>query len=276
METIRTVTTFLFSGALAPFGGHPAMLSLVPLGLVMGAATLLFVKWTSNQDAIRATKARLSAYLYEMRLFPDEPLLIWKAQMGLLAANARYLGMMLVPVLAMAVPMVPIFAELECFYGHAPLARGQEAIVTMQMKAGGGQGSAAPALLAPAGFAVESPAIQIEGDRQFSWRIRALRAASGDMRFVFPGQTAGSAITKSVEAGAGPSYLSTRRVSSALDLVLYPAESRLPQGGIEWIEIRYPEATVHALGLDLHWLIWLFLLSMVSALILKKRFKVAF
>jgi hypothetical protein len=32
-----------------------------------------------------------------MRLFTDEPSLVWKAQAGLLAANARYIGLMLLP-----------------------------------------------------------------------------------------------------------------------------------------------------------------------------------
>jgi len=112
----------------------------------------------------------------------------------------------------------------------------------------------------------------VDGSRQLSWRIRALGPVSGDMQFEFPAQT----LDKSVKVGMGPQYVSERRVSSAFDLIWYPAESRLPAGPVDWIELRYPTATVHALGLDLHWLIWLLTLSIASALVLKRRFRVSF
>ena len=269
MEIARRSATTIIAGILSPFGGHNAMLSLVPLSVLLGIAMLWVFGRTSNQAAIRKVKAELQAHLYEMRLFTDEPLLIWKAQWGLLKANVRYLAMMLVPALVLTIPMVLIFAQLECFYGYAPLEPGQEAIVTVQMKGEGGQ---APVLRAPDGIAVDSPAIRMDGGQQISWRIRALRPVTGDMQFVFPDAT----IEKSVQAGMGPQYVSERRVSSALDLIWHPAESRLPAGSVDWIELRYPAATVHAFGLDLHWLIWLLILSMASGLIFKRQFRVSF
>src|ERR1035438_10722067 len=69
-----------------------------------------------------------------MRLFTDEPSLVWKAQAGLLAANARYIGLMLAPAIALAVPMVLLFAHLEAWYGLAPLPPGRETLGTVQMK----------------------------------------------------------------------------------------------------------------------------------------------
>jgi len=268
METVRKFVSALAGGILALVSGHNPMASLLPVSILVGIGMLWVFRRTSNQEAIRKAKGKLQAHLYEMRLFTDEPLLIWKAQWGLLAANARYLKMMLVPALAMSVPMVLIFAQLECFYGHAPLEPGRESIVTLQMKDGG----PVPVLRAPAGIVVESPGVRVDGGRQISWRIRALRPVSGDLEFVFPD----GVVSKSVASGNGPRYISERRVSSPFDLVWYPGEPRLPSGRVDWIELRYPEATVHALGLDLHWLIWLLILSMISALVLKRRFRVSF
>jgi hypothetical protein len=269
METARRSAAAIIAGILSPFSGHNAMLSLVPLSVLLGIAMLWVFRRTSNQAAIRKVKAELQAHLYEMRLFTDEPLLIWKAQWGLLTANVRYLAMMLVPALVLTIPMMLIFAQLECFYGYAPLEPGQQAIVTVQMK---GQGGQAPVLRAPDGISVDSPAIRMDGGQQISWRIRAVRPVTGDMKFVFPDAT----VEKSVQAGVGPQYVSERRVSSALDLIWHPAEGRLPAGPVDWIELRYPPATVHALGLDLHWLIWLLILSMASGLIFKRQFRVSF
>src|SRR5207247_7758917 len=67
---------------------------------------------------------------------------------------------------------------------------------------------------------------------------------AGDLQLVFPDQT----LKKSVHAGRGPQYLSERRVSSALDLLWYPGENRLAAGSVDWIELRYPQATVSEIG----------------------------
>ena len=260
----------LIGGILRPFSGHNAMLSLVPLSALVGMGMLWVFRRTSNQEGIRNVKARLQARIYEMRLFVDEPLLVWQAQWGLISANVRYIGMMMVPALVMTAPMILVFGQLECFYGYTPLEPGKTAIVTVQMKSTGI--GLTPALRAPEGIVVETPPVHVDGGRQVSWRIRALRPIAGDLQLVFPDQT----LKKSVHAGRGPQYLSERRVSSALDLLWYPGENRLAAGWVDWIELRYPQATVSALGLDLHWLIWLLALSMLSALLLKGRFRVSF
>jgi hypothetical protein len=264
------ITSTLASSVLAPFSAHNPMISLLLFGVLLGIGMLWVYKLTSNQEAVAKVKGRLFAHLYEMRLFTDEPALIWKAQFGLLTANIRYLGLMLLPALVMLVPMALILAQLECFYGFAPLQPGAEAIVTVQMKDPGS--TVVPVLRAPEGITIETPAVRVEDSHEISWRIRAERPVSGELQVVLPSQT----VTKSIQAGSGPQYLSERRVSSALSLLEHPAERPLPSGPVESIELRYPKATVHALGLDLHWLIWLVVISMISALVFKRRFGVSF
>jgi hypothetical protein len=253
-----------------PFNGLHPMITLIPISLLLGIGMLWVFSHTSNQEAIRKVKARLQAHLYEMRLFTDEPILIWKAQLGLLAANAKYIGLMLVPALVASVPMILILAQLECFYGHAPIPVGQDAIVTAHLK--DGAEASTPSLQAPPGIAVETPAVWIPEDREISWRVRAVGAANGDLELVFPS----GSVSKSIRTGEGPQYVSERRVGSLMDLIWYPGESRLSRGPVDWIEINYPSASVHALGIDLHWLIWLLALSMLSGLIFKNRFRVSF
>jgi hypothetical protein len=261
--------SMLFSAILSPFSGVHPMVSLIPLSLLIGIAMLWIFSRTSNQQAIKRVKAKLGAYLYEMRLFTDEPVLIWKAQWGLLTSNAKYIGLMLVPALIATVPMILIFAQLECFYGHSPLRIGSEAILTAHMKDTSG---AAPALHAPQGITIETPPVRADGGREISWRLRAAAPVKGDLELVFPS----GKVSKSILSGAGPQYVSERRVSSLADQVWYPGESRLSDGPVDWIEINYPSATVHALGIDMHWLIWLLIISMISALVFKNRFRVSF
>jgi hypothetical protein len=245
------------------------MLTLIPISLLLGAAMLWVFGHTSNQKAILAAKRRVRARLYEIRLFTDEPSLVWKAQIGLLSANARYLSLMLVPAAILTVPMLLLFAHLEAWYGMAPLPPGHATLVTVQMKTPLDM-AATPSLSAPPEIAIETPPVRAMSERQVSWRIRPKAPVSGVLRIALPG----GAVEKTIQAGAGLHYISDRRVSGLWGLIWHPAEARLPAGNIDWIEIRYPSVTMRWLGLDLPWLIWLVLFSMLSALLLKGRFGV--
>lgn len=109
------------------------MISLAAIGIGVGLAFLLVLRKLSNQDAIRKIRRQIQACLYELRLFVDEPSLVWRAQVRLLALNVRYLALMLRPALVLAVPMLFLFAVLEPFYGKAPLAISEDSIVTIKL-----------------------------------------------------------------------------------------------------------------------------------------------
>ena len=63
-------------------------------------------------------------------------------------------------------------------------------------------------------------------------------------------------------------------MGSGLDALWEPGEPRIAAPGVEWIEIAYPDATVDAWGVRLNWLVWFFGVSILAALVLKKRFGV--
>jgi uncharacterized membrane protein (DUF106 family) len=248
------------------------MWSLAPLSIVLGAVLLWAFGRVSNQEAIRRARRRLQACLYELRLFTDEPALIWRAQATLLWVNLRYLSLMLYPMLILTIPMVLLFALLEPFYGKAPLAPGEPAIVTVKMAYAIDPSLPPPLLQAPEGVVVETPPVRVLAEREVSWRIRALRPASGHLRVVLPTEI----LTKSVVSGEEPRFLSGKRVRSLWSLLLHPTEGRLPEGAVDWIAVQYPSRTIVWLGFRLHWLVWLVLISMATALLLKRRLGVAF
>jgi hypothetical protein len=245
--------------------------SLAPLSIVLGAVLLWAFGRVSNQKAIGQARRRLQACLYELRLFTDEPALIWRAQATLLWVNLRYLALVLYPMLILTIPMALLFALLEPFYGKAPLAPGEPAIVTVKMAHPIDFSLPPPLLQAPEGVVVETPAVRIPAEREVSWRIRALRPASGHLRILLPTEI----LTKSVVSGEDPRFLSGRRVRSLWSLLWHPTESRLPDGPVDWIAVQYPPRTISWLGFRLHWLVWLLLISMATALLLKQRFRVA-
>ncbi|MCD6302289.1 MAG: hypothetical protein J7M15_02050 [Anaerolineae bacterium] len=242
---------------------------LILTSIAAGVALLWVFSKTSNQPAIRATKKRLQARLLELRLYADDPRVVFQAQKYLLLENLRYFLLMLRPALFATLPMVLLLVVLEGFYGHRALMPGEAAIVTVQMRTPLPDGPA-PRLLAPDGVKVETPAVRDLDERQVSWRIRAEQSVNGQLRLL----VAGREFRKRVAAGGGFRYLARRRVRLSPEWLLYLGEAPLDGDAVEWIEIGYPPGEVSIFGLRMHWLIWFLVISMAAALLLKGKFRV--
>lgn len=252
------------------FAWAPPILGLAVLSALAGVVMLWVFGKTSDQKRMKAVKRRVYASLLELRVFSDEPAVSWRAQKSLFGANARYMGLALKPALYMAVPMVLLILHLESFYARAPLAVGREAIVTMGMAPGWEARSAAPQLVAPQGVEVAGPPVRVEAAREISWRIVPRAEVSGQLVF----RVGGSEVARGIEAGNGARYVAGKTVRSALGSLWEPAQPRVASDTVEWIEVGYPEAQPEAFGLRLNWLVWFFGISVIAALILKKRFGV--
>ena len=245
--------------------GMTALWSLLPLSILVGIAALFVFGRFSDQAAIRRAKSLVLAHLLEFRLFMDEPRLILRAQRDLIVANGRLLKHLIRPVLIILVPMVLLVAAMDSFYSRAPLPLRKPAIVTLQMK---DAALPAPSLIVPAGVVLETSAVRIVNERQISWRIRPTEPSTGALRFV----REGNVLTKSIAAGSGIQYISQKRFGSFAHFLLQPTEWPFSDAGAEWVEVRYPGAVI----LHMHWLVWFFGISTLSALVLKRRFRVSF
>lgn len=260
----------LLRACFGAFAWAPPVAVLTLLSAAAGVAMLWVFKKTSNPTKIRAAKRLVYAHLLELRVFRDEPSVMWRAQKSLLCANLRYAGWMLIPAVWLALPFAVLLVHLDAYYGRAPLPVGSDTIITMQMQAPLDSQAAAPILQTPAGVSTETPAVRILAERQVSWRIRSVAAASDDVRITLGGDT----ITKRIEAGGKARFVAGRRVSSVFDAIWHPDEARVLAHQVDWIEIRYPEARVTVFGVRMHWLVWFTLISMISALLLKRAFGV--
>jgi len=264
--------SWLFDAYISLFGGAARWVSLLPLAVLASAVMLWIFGLTSKPDAIRRAKQLLQAYLLEMRLFGDEPALVLRAQAHLLRANARYLGLMLVPVLCAGIVLLPLLAQMERFYGRGPLQPGQTALFTVHLREPVDFNSAPPRLEAPYGIRVETPAVRVAAENRVVWRLRADSEASGVLRASF----AWGKVEKQIEAGWRQRPVIVRRVSSPWDLWLRPGEGRMRDLPVAWAEIDYPDASVPLFGIRLHWVVAFLLFSTATALLLKRRFGVVF
>jgi uncharacterized membrane protein (DUF106 family) len=272
MNVFNSLINSLLSAYSAAVSWAPAAAGFAVIAALTGVVMLLVFRKLSDQERIGAAKRKVQAHLLELRIFRDEPAVMWRAQGALMKHNLRYLGLMLQPALVLALPVTLLLVHLDAFYGRAPLEIGQPAIVTLAMSRPLDPAAPPPQLIAPAGVAVETPAVRALDLREVSWRIRPLRPVSGKLQFVVNGRT----VVKDIEAGPGARFVPGRRVSSAFEGLWHPDEPLIAAPGIEWIDIRHPESSMRLFGVGMDWTVWFFVLAMVAALLLKKPLRVTF
>ena len=270
MDVFNALVNAALRGLVALFAWAPQVVGLSVLSALAGLGMLWVFRRTSDQARIRAVKREVHAYLLEMRVYADDPGATWRAQKSLVSANLRYMGLALRPALWMGLPVAILLIHLEAFYGRAPLPPGRPALVTAGLRGEAAASGPPPVLLPPPGVEVSAPPVRIVEQRQVSWRILPARPISGELRFAINGRSVG----KAIEAGGVPRFIAGRRVDSAWSALWHPDEPRIGPGGVEWVEIAYPEAYIGVFGLSFNWLVWFLMVSMLSAWLLRKRFGV--
>jgi len=270
MDLLNAFVRLIVETYVGFFPGMHPLFSLLPLSILVGIGMLWVFGKTSDQKAIARQKKRVQAFLLELRLFGDDPGLLWRSQLSLLAGNLRYMLLMLKPALYLTVPMVVLLFHLDAVYGISSVGTGRSAVVTVQTVGRLAESTVPPELSPPAGFVVETPAVRALDDGQFSWRVRAINPGSEPIRFSWHG----TSWEKSLTSGRELTYVSHRRTSSFVDALAAPGETRLEVPQIQWVEIAYPAAEIDLGGYRIHWLVWFFVVSLVAAYLLKGFFGV--
>ena len=120
--------------------------------------------------ALRVVRKRMVARLLEIRLYGDEPSLVWRAQRALIADNVRFLAVLGKSVMILALAFAALYPELDAVLGRTTLPIGQSAVATVPWT----DANAHYALSLPAGVAIETPPVHNYAAHQVSWRIRPM------------------------------------------------------------------------------------------------------
>lgn len=272
VDGINLSASRLFDLYVSLFGDAPRWVSLCILAAAAGVLMVWIFGLTSRPAAIRRARKLLAAHLLEMRLYNDEPALVGKALGRLLRANLHYLSLIVVPACCTGLVLLPLMAQLDRYYGRAPLQPGVPALFTIQGSGSVDGPDEPPTLDAPSGIRVETPAVRVAAENRLVWRILAASEASGTLRATFRWGT----IEKQVEAGRRLRPVVPRRVSNSIDQWLHPGEALLSAPGMDWAEIDYPESSVQIAGVSMHWMVAFLLFSMPVAFACKRKFGAAF
>jgi len=290
MSLLNAALRRLFDLLLYPFQSLPAAVGLTVVSLLAAVGMLWAFKKTSNQAGIDAAKRRIYAGVFEIRLFNDSFRQILRAQGGILRANLTYLRHQLKPMLFILPPLVFVVAQLQFQYAYARPAAGDLTLLTATLapdweKADGVAASASgkpqAELELPAGLVAETPALWIPSERTLTWRLRVEQP--GDQTIGL--RLGGRVYEKAFEGSQQLERRSPVRPGrSWLDQFVYPAEPPLPAGGaLERVEVTLAPAEVELPGWTVRemigipaWMTVFFILSIVFAFALRKRFGVTF
>ena len=192
------------------------------------------------------------------------------AQGHILRLNARYVLLTLKPFLVLLIPMALILIPLEGWFGFRALRPGDAA--TVVVSASGLSQPDKAAIAVSEGLVVETPALRIPATREIAWRIRSLRPGTHSVWIDVDGRR----LEKQVVVKDGLASISPARVSSASwETVLYPVEPPLPaESGIDRIDVGYPVASLSVFGLQMHWLIYFILATVVFMFALRGALRV--
>jgi len=272
MSFLNRVLVWIFDLLVLPFRGMPTIVGLTVISALVSAGMLLAFGKVSDQDALDQVKRRITAGVYEIRLYKDDLRTIFSAQFATLRHTVTYFRLSMVPMLWIMLPIVIVVIQLQFQYGYAPLEPGGSTLVTVELteeaaaRIDEGRGSDLT-LEAPQGVRVETPVVWIPSLRQAGWRVSAESPGEHELLVHIGDET----VTKSLRVAGTTALRSPVRPSGIVGQLVYPAERPVPGGSaVEDIRVAYADADVNLLGWETHWIIAFFILTMVFAFALAK------
>jgi uncharacterized membrane protein (DUF106 family) len=261
-----------FRAVVEPLARLSPMVALLVISMVTGVLLLLIFGATSNQGAIRRTKDKIKAHLLEILLFNDNLGVVFRAQGSIFVYAMKYLGLAVVPMLAIIVPMALIVTQSDHFFKSRPLKPNDTVTVSATLVEWDPELAEAISIIVPNGLAVETEALRIPETREVVWKLRALEYGDFDVLI----NTAGGTLRKRLIVSDSARCLSHAKTKPTfVGALVHSAEPPLGRDApIESIEVQYAPARMKLGPIRAHWLVHFFILAMVFALIFKPVLKV--
>lgn len=248
----------------------PVWLGLTILSVLAGILALIVFRYTSNQKAIGRALDDIKANLLALKLYKDQLRVTFQAQGQLLWAIARLQRHMLTPFLVMLGPMLLCLAQMGLRHQWRPLQSGERTLITLEFR--NETANHPDVQLEPsAGLLVEVG--PVPGGGRLVWRVRGGTPGRHSLRF----RVADNMIEKELVVGSDFQRVSAARVGRDWTAQLFhPAERTLPStSAVKSIEVLYVGVDSWIYGAN-WWLLYFFVISMLTALIFKPLFKVRF
>ena len=264
MHSLSRILTFVFDGLVLPFGSH-RLLALFVLSALAGAGLAFLFRATSDQARIRRARDVFKARVLEMRIYPDDFVLISKALAGALASQLTYLRVALKPILIVLVVALPVYFQLEARFAAAPLSPGDRALVTVTLKEGLDVRTVPSTLTANGRIEVDPRPVRVAATREVVWRTSVAEAGtSGLVLTVFD-----RPYEFSVRASRGSGVIGRARSAHGVgDALIHPGLPAIPDDSpVAALRVGYADASYRFMGRRMGWLSVFLIGSFVGALV---------
>ena len=261
LSFLNTLFTTVGDAVFAVLDLLPVWLGLTILSVAAGLVMIIVFRHTSNQAAIGRVKDEIKANLLALKLYKDQLHVTFKAQARLFWAVVRLQRYMLTPLLIMLPPMVLVLAQMGVRYQWRPLQPGERTHVRLNLTDEATFGGLAVLKPGP-GMTVEAG--PVPGAQQVIWRIHAGRPGRHTLRF----EVNGSTYTKELVVGQPGERVSAERPNGRWTAqILHPVERPLPRDApLQSVEVLYPGVELWIHGAN-YWLLYFFVVSMLSAIV---------
>ncbi len=272
LDIVSRVMVWLGDVAFGLLSVFSPTVGLWIISALTGVGMLLIWRYTSNQDAIGDIRAKISAHLLATRLFKDNLSVTFRAQRQIIWQAIRLLGYSFRPMLIMFVPFVLVMVQIGLRYEFRPFAVGDVASVTATLRPGAKFTGLESTLSLPEGLRQDTnDPCRAVAIGTVDWRLTAVKPGLYTLAF----GSGDDIVEVPLVVGDGFERLSAVRGGEFLDRLLYSAEPSIGGSSVfESVSIRYASRSTPIFGWDVHWLITLFVLSIVFALIFKPILKV--
>jgi len=272
MNLFLYILTKFFDVILLPFTKLSSpVYGLIFISVLIGIFFLKIFGFVSNQKGIKKAKNKIRAHILEIALFKDSIVISLQAVIKLLVSNLSYMKFAVVPLFFMVILFSFFYGQLELRYGNAPLNTGSETIFKIKVNENSILNDYN--IKVSKGLEVTTPALRIKQKNEIYWRIKAIEKGAHSIIIK----------NKNEECASFPVYagnIIARKIASKnsvyfVDKILYPGLPPLDESsGIKLINLKYPVKKYVFLFLNLNWLIYFFIISVLSGLVFKKFIKV--
>lgn len=247
----------------------PSFVVLAVFSVLTAVISLLAVRWTSDQKAIRRVKDLMGAHVLAVRLFPEQLRVVLRAYLALFGNTLLYLRYALVPLLVLSVPLLILFVQLESYFGRAPVEPAHDFLVHARFQTVDSLTS--PVLRLPPGLVQSAPPVHIPSEREVDWRLKAEQPGTYDIHLIVQGNE----YSKQVVAESGLARIVPERERGSMwQEIINPGEPPLPRAGsVEQIAIEYVPRVFHFRKWEIEWLVPYLVLTLTAALLLKGALK---
>ena len=268
---INVVTNGLGALLLAPLMVLPGWLSNTIISAVAGVILLIIFKYTSNQRAIGRVRDAIKADMLALKLFKDSMAVTFEAQGRVFKGAFLLLVHAIRPMAVMILPVVLLLSQMGLWYQYRPLACGEEAVVSMELRGDTERPWPDVTLESGGGAEVTTGPVRVFSKGEIYWKIKAGQEGYHGLIFEVDGQR----FEKELAGGDEFMRVSVERPGQQWGhILLNPWEKPFDRDSvIQSVSISCPDRFRQFLGIP-SWVIYFFIASLVFGFAFKPFLKV--